>query len=433
MLNIFILFFALIGLQDIVIYMFGVNNVAPTIFALPIIAVHGMVFLCYLLTRKNGAVGKILAAALLLRIALMFCDFFHLFPILNSGADSEYFHYIAMSMYRGGPNFTNSNYPEFLAPIYKITFASRLLAQYINVLFGMGMIVMVYKSLRLLDINKKAVLISVAILSFLPNAIIFSGILLREAWVEFFVAVSAFYFIKWFVEGGPQWIVVCLAALLTASYMHAGILGLAVGYILAFICYNPRTGKVTFSTTSVVSMIAVTVVWLLVADYFEMFTVKFNSFDFDSNEDFLKKVNTQGGGNADYLTWIDADSTVQGLLFSPLKMFYFLFSPLPTEWNRIIDIIGFAIDGAIYMAMCWAIWKYRPGMHLYLKRFLVLAMLCSAFIFGYGTFNAGTAFRHRAKLLSVIAIPFAISISEGKEKKYYTTRFVEVEKTTTNN
>lgn len=130
MLNIFILFFALIGLQDIVIYMFGVNNVAPTIFALPIIAVHGMVFLCYLLTRKNGAVGKILAAALLLRIVLMFCDFFHLFPILNSGADSEYFHYIAMSMYRGGPNFTNSNYPEFLAPIYKITFASRLLAQY---------------------------------------------------------------------------------------------------------------------------------------------------------------------------------------------------------------------------------------------------------------------------------------------------------------
>ena len=417
MLNIFILFFALIGLQDIVIYMFGVNNVAPTIFALPIIAVHVLFFLCYLLTRKNGAIGKILATALLLRIALMFCDFFHLFPILNSGADSEYFHYIAMSMYRGGPNFTNSNYPEFLAPIYKITFASRLLAQYINVLFGMGMIVMVYKSLQLLDINKKAVLISVAILSFLPNAIIFSGILLREAWVEFFVAVSAFYFIKWFVERGPQWIVICLAALLTASYMHAGIIGLAVGYIFAFICYNPMTGKVTFSTTSVVSMIAVTVVWLLVADYFEMFTVKFNSFDFDSNEDFLKRVNSQGGGNADYLTWIDADSTAQGLLFSPLKMFYFLFSPLPTEWRRIVDIVGFAIDGAIYMLMCWALWKYRPGKHRALKRFLVLAMLCSAFIFGYGTYNAGTAFRHRAKLLSVIAIPFAISLSKRKDSE----------------
>lgn len=433
MLNIFILFFALIGLEDIVIYVFGIRHVDSVTFALPIIAVHGLCFFGYLMSRKNGSVGKILGVALLLRIGLMFCDFFHLFPILNSGADTEYFNYIAMVMYKGGPNLTNSNYPEFLAPIYKITFGSRLLAQYINVLFGVGMILMVYKSLILLQAKREAIVIAVSILSFLPNAIIFSGILLREAWVDFFVAVSVFYFIKWFINGHPQWIVGCLVALLAASYMHAGVLGLAIGFIFAFICYNPRTGHVTFSTTSVISMIAVTAIWLLVADSFEMFTAKFNSFDFDSNEDFLKKVNTQGGGNADYLTWIDADSTVQGLLFSPLKMFYFLFSPLPTEWNRIIDIIGFAIDGVIYMAMCWAIWKYRPGMHLYLKRFLVLAMLCSAFIFGYGTFNAGTAFRHRAKLLSVIAIPFAISISEGKEKKYYTTRFAEVEKTTTNN
>ena len=81
------------------------------------------------------------------------------------------------------------------------------------------------------------------------------------------------------------------------------------------------------------------------------------------------------------------------------------------------DIVGFAIDGAIYMWMCWIIWKYRPGRHLMLKRFVVIAMLCSAFIFGYGTFNAGTAFRHRAKLIAVIAIPFAISLSEGKYRK----------------
>lgn len=432
MLNIFILFVALIGLQDIAIYVLGIRHVDSVTFALPIIIVHGLFFFGYLMTRKNGSVGKILGVALLLRIGLMFCDFFHLFPILNSGADTEYFNYIAMVMYKGGPNLTNSNYPEFLAPIYKITFGSRLLAQYINVIFGVGMILMVYKSLILLQAKRKAIVIAVSILSFLPNAIIFSGILLREAWVDFFVAVSVFYFIKWFINGHPQWIVGCLVALLAASYMHAGVLGLAIGYIFAFICYNPRTGHVTFSTTSVISMIAVTAIWLLVADSFEMFTAKFNSFDFDSNEDFLKKVNSQGGGNADYLTWIDADSTVQGLLFSPLKMFYFLFSPLPTEWNRIIDIIGFAIDGAIYMAMCWAIWKYRSGMHLYLKRFLVLAMLCSAFIFGYGTYNAGTAFRHRAKLLSVIAIPFAISISEGREK-YSTTRFSEVGKPTVNN
>ena len=418
MLNIFILFFALIGLQDIAIYVLGIRHVDSVTFALPIILVHGLVFFSYLLTHKNGAIGKILAVALLFRIALMFCDFFHLFPILNSGSDTESFHHLARLIYLGGHVDTVSHYPYFLASIYRISFASRLLAQYLNVLFGIGVLIMVYKTLILLQIKNNTIIITTSIISFLPNAIIFSGILLREAWVEFFVAVSAFYFVKWFVNGKAIDVLICFAALLAAAYMHAGVLGLALGYIAAFLFYSPATGKVSFSTSSVISMIIIVGIWLLIADSFDMFTTKFNAFDFDSNKAFLDKVNSQGGGNADYLTWIDANSTIQGLLFSPLKMFYFLFSPLPTEWNRISDIVGFAIDGFWYMWMCWALWKYRAGTHFYMKRFMVLAMLCSAFMFGYGTYNAGTAFRHRAKLLSVIAIPFAISLSERKEKGY---------------
>lgn len=418
MLNIFILFFALIGLEDIVIYVFGIRHVDSVTFALPIIAVHGLIFFGYLMTRKNGAIGKVLAAALLLRIVLMFCDFFHLFPILNSGNDTESFHHLARLIYLGGHVDTVSHYPYFLASIYRISFVSRLLAQYLNVLFGMGVLIMVYKSLVLLQIKKNTIIITTSIISFLPNAIIFSGILLREAWVEFFVAVSAFYFVKWFVDGKAINVLTCFVALLAASYMHAGVLGLVLGFIAAFLFYSPATGKVTFSTSSVISMIVIVGIWLLIADSFDMFTTKFNAFDFDSNKAFLDKVNSQGGGNADYLTWVDANSTVQGLLFSPLKIFYFLFSPLPTEWRRMIDVVGFAIDGFWYMWMCWAIWKYRPGQHIVLKRFLVISMLCSAFIFGYGTYNAGTAFRHRAKLLSVIAIPFAISLCDRKDRKY---------------
>lgn len=417
MLNIFIALFALIGLQDIIIAIAGWHNIPPTIYALPIIAVHSIIMFSYCLTRKDRRIAIILAVGLSLRLVLLFVDFFHIAPIPNSGADTETFHYIAMRFYYGMPYDTRSHFPSVIAMFYEITYASRLLAQYVNVVFGMGILIMIYKSLKLLKVKEKAIFVAITVIALLPNAIIFSGILLREAWVEFFVAVSAFFIVKWFVNGKAINVLTCLAALLTASYMHAGILGLALGYIAAFLFYSPATSKVTFSTSSVISMIIITGVWLAIADSFQMFTGKFNNFDFEDSQDFLKKVNSQGGGNSDYLTWINADSTAQGLIFSPLKIFYFLFSPLPTEWRRISDIVGFAIDGFWYMWMCWAIWRYRPGRHRSLKHFLVAGMLCSAFIFGYGTFNAGTAFRHRAKLLSVIAIPFAISLSERKDKK----------------
>lgn len=417
MLNIFIAFFALIGLQDVVIAIAGWQRIDPTIYALPIIAVHAILTFAYVLTRKERGIAIVLAIGLALRIVLLFVDYLHLAEIPNSGADSEAFHRIALLFYRNISFETKMDFPKVVGMFYSFTYASRLLAQYVNVIFGMGIIIMVYKSLKLLRVNPRAIFVAVTVIALLPNAIIFSGILLREAWVEFFVAVSAFYFVKWFTQGGAQNIVGCIAMLLAASYMHAGVLGLFLGYIAAFLFYNPATGRVRFTTSSVLSMIVISGIWFLIADSFEMFTGKFNDFSFEDNSDFLQKVNKVGGGNSDYLTWIDADSTVQGLLFSPLKMFYFLFSPLPTEWNRMSDIVGFAIDGAIYMWMCWIIWKYRPGRHLMLKRFVVIAMLCSAFIFGYGTFNAGTAFRHRAKLIAVIAIPFAISLSEGKYRK----------------
>lgn len=408
MLNIFIALFALIGLQDIIIAIAGWHNIPPTIYALPIIAVHSIIMFSYCLTRKDRRIAIILAVGLSLRLVLLFVDFFHLAEILNSGADSESFHRNAIRIYYGVQRGSISHYVETIAMFYNFTYASRLLAQYVNIVFGMGMLIMIYKSLKLLQVKEKAIFVAITVIALLPNAIIFSGILLREAWVEFFVSVSVFFFVKWFMEGKAINVLTCFVALLTASYMHAGILGLALGYIAAFLFYSPATGKVTFSTSSVISMIVIVGIWLIIADSFQMFTGKFNNYDFEDDQEFIRRANASNG-NSGYLEWINADSAAQGLIFAPLKMFYFLFSPLPTEWRRVSDIIGFAIDGFWYMWMCWVLWKYRPGKHLQLKRFLITGLLCSTFIFGYGTFNAGTAFRHRAKLLSVIAIPFALS------------------------
>lgn len=353
-----------------------------------------------------------------MRIVLLFADYYHWFTILNSGADTEMFHMVArynatniIDHPRGG-----GGYAKFLTIVYTLTDCSRLIAQYINVLFGMSIIMLVNSCMDMLEVARRNKKIAICILALLPNLNIFSAILLREAWVEFFVALSLYYFVKWFLRGNGLYIGLVVASVLSAAYMHAGVIGLILGYAIAFVTYNPRTGAVTFSRTTIVSLIFMGLITVGVSSYMDLFTSKFAGYE--SIDDIVAVTNAgaDNKGDSAYLQWINSNSVVQSLLFAPLKMAYFLFSPLPTEWRRLSDVIGFLIDGMIYMGMCYAAYKYKADdiINTNLKRYLVVAILITTFIFGYGTSNAGTAFRHRTKIASVVVLTFAVSTIKNK-------------------
>ena len=97
-------------------------------------------------------------------------------------------------------------------------------------------------------------------------------------------------------------------------------------------------------------------------------------------------------------------------------MFYFLFSPVPWEWRGFKDILAFFIDSIWYVMLCWGIYKSKPNAFYMVKKGLVISLLAVVFIFGLGVSNAGTAMRHRAKLLSFIVVTFCISKSEKQEE-----------------
>jgi len=137
---------------------------------------------------------------------------------------------------------------------------------------------------------------------------------------------------------------------------------------------------------------------------------------------FIAKVNTDVQGGSAYLTWINPDSTTQALLFSPLKMFYFLFSPIPLDWRGIGDIFGFCLDSSIHFFLFFIIIsgmkyiKYKRDNTL--VKFFVISALITAFIYAYGVSTAGTAMRHRTKIVPVLIVAAAISYSyKDKYKK----------------
>lgn len=105
--------------------------------------------------------------------------------------------------------------------------------------------------------------------------------------------------------------------------MHSGVIGLLVGYAIAFIAYNPKIQKATFSKTTVISLILLIVLSVGLSSHLELFTEKFASYD--NLDDIVDIANSKGGGGADYLTWINTNSVTQSILLAPLKMFYFYF------------------------------------------------------------------------------------------------------------
>lgn len=374
------------------------------------IFVH-VVFTVFYILFTEGKYKNILLLGLILRLVILFADTYHWFPVLHSGADTEMFHSIALrnQIYEEQRNITN--YTPFLTFLYSITHSSRIIAQYFNLIMGISILFLVREILEMLDIEKKVAIISMLLLSCMPNFVIFSGILLREAWVEFFVMLSVYFFIRWFKYGNIYNIPLCLGSVLLASYMHSGTLVLIMGYILAFTSYNPQTEHVQFSRNTIAFMMIAVIIVVALGSNSEMFTGKFNNVE--SSEDLLDTVNHKSKGKSAYLTWIKADSLWMGFIFSPLKMLYFLFSPLPTGWRGMGDIIAFAIDSSFYIFLCWNIARnYKLNNNFgNMKLFLLIGLTFSVFVFAFGTFAAGTALRHRAKLLPMITVLYAVSSS----------------------
>ena len=104
---------------------------------------------------------------------------------------------------------------------------------------------------------------------------------------------------------------------------------------------------------------------------------------------------------------------MQHIKNSPIKIFYFLTSPLPWEWRGINDVISFVFS-SLFFIICYvyalkSLKKVNYNNSGFIKVCLILAFI-SAFIFSWGTSNAGTAMRHRDKFLVNYIVMLALSL-----------------------
>lgn len=390
------------------------NDIVKESFALLIILLNIFIVLVsiYKVSKGNKMICTILIIAFGARILLLLLDLYgrDIFILPSSGNDTEMFHAGALTF----PNFTfeKNPYSYVVGVIYSFALKQRIIGQYFNLLFSMSTISICIKIFDEFKIDNKIKLLVTAIIAFIPNYMITSVILLRESLMIFLLAASLLNFVRWWKYNRIYNFIFSILLVLASSIFHSGVIANAAGYIITFILCNNKERKFrfTFKSTILVFIFSIILSIFFSGDS-NLFMSKFGNIE--ELEDITYRSEIAVSGDAAYDVGGNVSSIGDFIKNSPIKMFYFLVSPLPWEWRGINDVISFVFS-ALFFIICYvyalkALNKVNYKNLEFIKVCLILALI-SAFIFAWGTSNAGTAMRHRDKFLVNYIVMLALSL-----------------------
>lgn len=389
--------------------------------ALAILAtiIHGIITTMILLS-FNIKVKNIIIWAFLIRILFLFFDIFgrDILILPHSGADTEGFYNSALEVSTSLGLTIDSSvslYSQITGLIFKFIGPMRIFVQYLNVLLGISTIYILYIIFDKMDINENIKYYGTLIYSFMPISIIMSSIFLREAFPTFFVSLSVLFFIDWTNNSNKGNMIISLIMLAIASAFHSGVIGIALGLAFAYLFYNTYTYQLIFSKQTIVYGVILAFLTTISLTYFnEIIFGKFQGIE--NTSDLFDKSSGYGAASSVYLAGLEINNFFNFIIFTPIKAIYFYLSPLPWDWRGLSDLITFFIDSIFYLGSLIYYFYYKNrylDSRKYVVNIFLLMIIGSGLIFGLGVDNAGTAMRHRQKLLPVF-LPLLILMIDSK-------------------
>jgi 4-amino-4-deoxy-L-arabinose transferase-like glycosyltransferase len=368
---------------------------------------------------KDRDLFYIIMIGYMIRVLLIFYDIFVARIPPHSGGDSELFQGEAIAI---AADFQHINealggmYAKFLGIFYYIFGPQRIMAQYLNTILGISMILIVISILKDMNGSRKTIKVACVIMTFFPQNIIFSAILLRETLVGMFLLLSLKYFIKWMKRPMVMDIILSVLCLGGGSMFHSAIVPAFLGYIFMYSFYRHSENKLEISFKSLFLLGIFGLISLVI--YIRFDKIIFAKFgDVKSIDSLISTVNVNFGGSA-YLTGVKLNNFTDILIFTPIKTIYFLFSPMPWDIRGSQDIISILLDSAIYLYIIYS--TMRQGSRIMRKNRAIFFALTGIFLLdavtlGLGTFTAGTAIRHRNKIFPLLIIIYSIALDEYGE------------------
>ena len=359
----------------------------------------------------------ILFSGFILRVMILLIDLREGETIIpHSGDDSENFYKtgieISMNTSLLNTEVYGGLYSKVLGILFHLYGDDRLFVQFLNIIIAMTAILIVIQIFRMLGIPGHIQMILVLLLSFYPHSLIFSSILVRESMISITVVLSLYFFVRWFKNRSTINAVLCILAILSGASFHTAVIGILFGYLFGFIFYNHSVRTLKFSVESVVpfTVFAVITTYIIVFPDVVSGLPIANKVDqvLDNNDNVYEAV-TSARGDTAYLASMEVNNLFQLLLFSPIKVIYFITSPMPWNISKFNELISFLLDGVFYLT---ALILFIKNFYLVKSRpilaILLISIFAGWFIFGLGISNAGTALRHRFKFFYIVIVALGV-------------------------
>ena len=388
-----------------------------------------VVFLLIPAIIKNNTAKLLLFVFFCLRLFLLYLDYYgkDLFNVLHSGGDTERFYEYGLTISKDLSKMNEISYTiysDFLGILYWIIGDQRFFSQFINVILGMWAIFVFYKILDLFRIRNSKKLFFLSLYGFYPQNIIFSSILLREAFIQLFFIYSMFYFTQWLMLKNKINVVKTIFFVLLSSLFHSGMIFslLVYGFMFFFVDLKKYRFNYSFKRNIVFVFfcglaIAIVIYNLSLLD--EKFLFLLSEENLSLIEEYRSNSGVEAGG-ASYLQNYKLNSVGDLITLIPLRLIYLVFSPMPFDIRGANDLVAILLDSTFYYFLIYTIIKYRKIIRgnvfrIFPKIFFILFLIVSI-AFAIGTENSGTAMRHRTKIFPVLimVVIFIESIKQNR-------------------
>ena len=333
-----------------------------------------------------------------------------------TGADSVRFDNQAMQIWNNPELLNNkygTQYQPFLGRLYMLVGPQKMLAQYTNVILSIIGLLCIDRIFTRFEVDEQTSKISMFVLSLSPVAIILSSVLMRDAMVTNFFIFSTYFFLLYTIDHKIKNVILSFVFISLASIFHSGVFPFVVGIVVYVL-------KEKSANSAMVKILCTSILFIGIYSFSDVLFTKFSGLEKSENE-ILEQLQDARGGSV-YLTGLESNSIMVNLLFSPIKIIYFLFSPMPWDIRHLGDIIMIVLDSVLYYFMIVSIIKSRVSANGKLIGSLTLGIVLILFAFANGTHNSGTAARHRYKVLPAICIIYGLINSKiakyGKSENF---------------
>ena len=361
-------------------------------------------------SRKLRPVVLPLVLGYLMRLFLLLFDLYGrgIYILPNSGTDSEGFYrrgllYAQEGLSQGG------GFVSVIGTMFSWFGDTRIFVQFLLMLCSMIAIHMADVAMRELRVEDRQRKCAMYVLCLLPNFGILSSIFLRESLVTMFISISLVCFIRWLNNSSDLWFLFAFLFAFAAARFHSGSVAVAAGYIVVRLLYNKKRGVFRLTWQSIIPAIFFMLVFVfLFNNYSDVLFGKMTGVD--SLEDIA---NTSTVAGSSYAAYVGNSSTpLNMLLYTPLRLVFFLFSPFPWQWRGLSDIIAFCFSSMFYLLVFVRVTSYLRSRAQKNRRVIIallIVALVTAFVFAWGVVATGTAIRHRDKMVVLYAIMLGVT------------------------